>query len=256
MLAGGLGAADTVDAAGRPYAGVYRSGGASATAFGIVATDRGDVVALTDVSGAAFAGYRYDTWGKVMSASTQAVAGSLSATLAADIASRQPLRYAGYCYDAESSTYYLSARQYDPMTRQFLTKDPAKADGEESAYQYCGGDPVGKVDPSGLHKSVLGTHWHLRGIFTWPYYTPARWQYASRVHNGLYQVRRRLYTWVGYNAVVPILGGSWIPGVASTVLGYAAYSIESEYAFHADGNKWLGYRYTMAAGPWGKWYRP
>jgi hypothetical protein len=32
----------------------------------------------------------------------------------------------------------------------FTTKDPAKADGEESAYQYCGGDPVGKTDPSGL----------------------------------------------------------------------------------------------------------
>ena len=146
------------DAAGRPFAGVYRSGGASATAFGILATDRGDVVALTDVSGAAFAGYRYDTWGKVMSASTQAVAGSLSATLAADIASRQPLRYAGYCYDAESSTYYLSARQYDPVTRQFLTKDPAKADGEESAYQYCGGDPVGKVDPSGMVPSSVTRH--------------------------------------------------------------------------------------------------
>ena len=35
-------------------------------------------------------------------------------------------------------------------TFQFLTKDPARADGEESAYQYAGGDPVGKVDPSGL----------------------------------------------------------------------------------------------------------
>lgn len=44
---------------------------------------------------------------------------------------------------------YLSARYYDPATCQFITKDPAKADGEESAYQYCGGDPVGKVDPSG-----------------------------------------------------------------------------------------------------------
>ncbi len=46
--------------------------------------------------------------------------------------------------------YYCSARTYDPTTRQFLSKDPAKDDGEESAYQYCGGDPVGKVDPSGL----------------------------------------------------------------------------------------------------------
>ena len=40
-------------------------------------------------------------------------------------------------------------------TAQFITKDPAKADGEESAYQYCGGDPVGKVDPSGEVSEVL-----------------------------------------------------------------------------------------------------
>jgi len=59
------------------------------------------------------------------------------------------LRYAGYCFDEHSGMYYLSQRYYDPATCQFITKDPAKADGEESAYQYCGGDPVGKVDPSG-----------------------------------------------------------------------------------------------------------
>ncbi|MBE0418332.1 MAG: RHS repeat-associated core domain-containing protein, partial [Coriobacteriia bacterium] len=62
----------------------------------------------------------------------------------------QPLRYAGYCYDGGTGLYYLSARYYDPATYQFLSKDPAKDDGEESAYQYCGGDPVGKVDPTGL----------------------------------------------------------------------------------------------------------
>jgi RHS repeat-associated protein len=59
------------------------------------------------------------------------------------------LRYAGYVYDDESGLYYCSARYYDPVTCQFISKDPARADGEESAYQYCGGDPVGKVDPSG-----------------------------------------------------------------------------------------------------------
>ncbi|GAB4290117.1 MAG: hypothetical protein Kow0067_16350 [Coriobacteriia bacterium] len=59
------------------------------------------------------------------------------------------LRYAGCCYDEPSGLYYLSQRYYDPETMCFLSKDPARADGEQSAYQYCGGDPVGKVDPSG-----------------------------------------------------------------------------------------------------------
>jgi hypothetical protein len=39
-----------------------------------------------------------------------------------------------------------------------VSKDPAKADGEESAYQYCGGDPVGKVDPSGEWARVFSPY--------------------------------------------------------------------------------------------------
>ena len=46
----------------------------------------------------------------------------------------------------------------DPATGQWLSSDPAQADGEESAYQYCGGDPIRSVDPSGescnWHKAV------------------------------------------------------------------------------------------------------
>jgi RHS repeat-associated protein len=64
------------------------------------------------------------------------------------------LRYASYCYDPESGLYYLSARSYDPQTRQFLSKDDAKADGEESEYQYCGGNPA-RVDPSGDHEVTI-----------------------------------------------------------------------------------------------------
>ncbi len=124
------------------------------------------MVALLSTAGTAFASYRYDAWGNPTAMTTQA-AGSITAALAASIASRQVLRYAGYVWDAESKTYYCSARQYDPATMQFLSKDPAKADGEESAYQYCAGDPVGKVDPSGLNSAVIalgGTGLAIPGI--------------------------------------------------------------------------------------------
>lgn len=60
------------------------------------------------------------------------------------------LRYASYAFDGESGLYYCSARYYDPATRQWTTGDPAKADGEESAYQYCGGDPIARFDPNGM----------------------------------------------------------------------------------------------------------
>ncbi|MBE0417834.1 MAG: RHS repeat-associated core domain-containing protein [Coriobacteriia bacterium] len=134
----------------RPYAGVYESSETTVpVTFLIATTDRGDVVALTNTAGAPFARYAYDPYGAVLSQETNAVTG-ITADEAAAIAARQPLRYAGYTYDAHSATYYLSARHYDPATMRFLTKDPARDDGEESAYQYCAGDPVGKVDPTGL----------------------------------------------------------------------------------------------------------
>ena len=80
---------------------------------------------------------------------------------------RQPLRYAGYAYDAHSATYYLSARHYDPATARFLTKDPARDDGEESAYQYCAGDPVGSVDPTGEASVWVPTIGQAKSQWCW-----------------------------------------------------------------------------------------
>ncbi|MBE0417837.1 MAG: RHS repeat-associated core domain-containing protein [Coriobacteriia bacterium] len=91
----------------------------------------------------------------MLSQDTNAVTG-ITPDVAAAIATRQPLRYAGYVYDAHSGTYYLSARHYDPATARFLTKDPARDDGEESAYQYCAGDPVGSVETTDEVKTTFG----------------------------------------------------------------------------------------------------
>jgi RHS repeat-associated protein len=147
------------DEYGKPYAGVYRSPQDSTTpiVFALVTTDRGDVVELLDASGEPFAAYRYDAWGSPLGAGTDGATGMwwqttsliTDADLAKAISERQVLRYAGYCYDSESGLYYLSARHYDPATRQFLSKDLSRNDGEQSAYQYCLGNPVGGTDPTG-----------------------------------------------------------------------------------------------------------
>jgi RHS repeat-associated protein len=79
----------------------------------------------------------------------------ISSTLAGQIASRQVLRYASYVLDSESGLYYCSARYYDSVTRQFTTADSAKADCEESAYQYCEGDPLERADASGLDSGTV-----------------------------------------------------------------------------------------------------
>jgi RHS repeat-associated protein len=145
------------DEEGTVWGGVYRSPASSTSPvyFSIITTDRGDVACLCDADGNAFAAYRYDAWGSPQGAGTYATGiwtqgtSLMTSTLAGEIASRQVVRYASYVWDAESALYYCSARYYDPATRQWTTGDPAKADGEESAYQYCAGEPVGRVDASG-----------------------------------------------------------------------------------------------------------
>jgi hypothetical protein len=54
-------------------------------------------------------------------------------------------------------------------------EDPARADGEESAYQYCGGDPVGKVDPTGL----WGEGVHDNKTRDW-----LKWDYEDQIVKG------------------------------------------------------------------------
>jgi RHS repeat-associated protein len=137
------------DAAGRAIAAFVSVPGVPEQLVWIVSNARGDVLELLDADGNALSYRHYAPYGELTNTDSQA-AGSLSATQTAAIRDTVKLRYAGYVYDDESGLYYCSARYYDPITCQFISKDPARADGEESAYQYCGGDPVGKVDSTGL----------------------------------------------------------------------------------------------------------
>ena len=79
-----------------------------------------------------------------------------------------PFRYCGEYLDAETDTYYLRARNYNPSTGRFLAEDthwnPGNmiydADGNISRtammqstnlYVYCGSNPISFADPSGQH---------------------------------------------------------------------------------------------------------
>lgn len=181
------------DDAGRPYAGlVTLPGTTTPVVFGTVTTDRGDVVELLDASGDAFATYRYDAYGNPTGLSSQGT-GLIGVSAAEAIARFQPLRYAGYAYDTFSELYYLSARYYDPSNCQFMSKDPAKADGEDGAYQYCSGDPLGRLDPSGLDslwdRVRQGWEYVLSGRIRWNRWewALARRNFAAGGLNGFYQ---------------------------------------------------------------------
>jgi hypothetical protein len=93
----------------------------------------GDVVQLCDNNGVVTKSYDYDPYGNHLTE--------------ADALDKNPYRYSGEYYDAESGYIYLRARYYDSTTGRFISEDPA-FDGF-NWYAYCGGNPLNRWDPSG-----------------------------------------------------------------------------------------------------------
>ena len=100
----------------------------------------GDVTALTDAAGNIVARYDYDAYGNIL---------SQTGTMAA----LNPYRYAGYRYDEATGLYYLMARYYDANIGRFITRDSFHGFAGDplslNQYNYCGGNPVMYIDPTG-----------------------------------------------------------------------------------------------------------
>lgn len=101
----------------------------------------GNTRMLTDASGATTATFTYDVLGNRTGSTGSATT---------------PLGYAGEYADPDTGLIYLRARDYDPVTGQFLTRDPLESSTHQP-YAYGGGDPVDFTDPSGLIFGIPGT---------------------------------------------------------------------------------------------------
>ncbi len=63
----------------------------------------------------------------------------------------QPFGYAGGLYDPDTKLVRFGARDYDPQTGRWTTKDPLRFVGSSlNFYAYVGNDPVNLIDPLGL----------------------------------------------------------------------------------------------------------
>jgi RHS repeat-associated protein len=63
----------------------------------------------------------------------------------------QPFGFAGGLYDADTGLVRFGARDYDAMTGRWSAKDPLGfTGGDSNLYLYVGGDPVNRIDPTGL----------------------------------------------------------------------------------------------------------
>ena len=117
--------------------------------YNYVRNAQNDIIGLIDKAGKRVVSYKYDSWGKTISS---------TGTLAATIGKKNPFRYRGYYFDAESGMYYLQSRYYDVEIRRFISMDSvlaAKKLVEMDVFSYCGNNPIGYLDDSGYGRSYV-----------------------------------------------------------------------------------------------------
>lgn len=94
------------------------------------------VLIVNTATGAIVEQINYDAWGNITSDSNPGF---------------QPLGFAGGLYDRDTGLVHFGARDYDPETGRWITKDPAGfAGGDTNLYGYVVNDPVNAFDPLGL----------------------------------------------------------------------------------------------------------
>ena len=103
-----------------------------------------DVIGLYDANGNVVVEYTYDAWGKPLTTT-----GSLASTVGA----KNPYRYRGYRYDAESGLYSLKTRYYSPEVKRFISSDDGFYENngifKNNLYIYCCNSPLLHRDDSG-----------------------------------------------------------------------------------------------------------
>lgn len=72
------------------------------------------------------------------------------------MAEKNPFRYRGYYFDAETGFYYLQTRYYDPSIRRFISADNyelipqlSQTLGQLNMYAYCNNNPILFTDENG-----------------------------------------------------------------------------------------------------------
>jgi RHS repeat-associated protein len=80
------------------------------------------------------------------------------------MADANPIRYATKYFDKETGLYYYGGRYYDPVTGQWLSREPLGEDESLNLNVYCHNDPVNKVDVLGLAEVAVNSDHRLTGF--------------------------------------------------------------------------------------------
>ncbi len=105
----------------------------------LMSDNQGSITAITNASGTVTSKNRYNEYG------------------VPDLNNTGRFQYTGQVWLAEADIYHYKARAYDPYLGRFLQTDPIGYAAGMNMYAYVGGDPVNRIDPTGLKDEVIST---------------------------------------------------------------------------------------------------
>jgi RHS repeat-associated protein len=111
----------------------------------------GHIVALTDIHKTLLATYAYGPFGEKISAEGPQ-------------AQSNPWRYATKYLDEETGLYYFGHRYLDPITGQWMSRDPLGESQGPNLFIYCHNDPVNHVDVLGLAEVAIDKNGNLTAV--------------------------------------------------------------------------------------------
>lgn len=129
--------------------------------YRLVSDERGSPRLVVDAStGVTVQAMDYDVWGAVIRDTNPGF---------------QPFGFAGGLYDRDTGLVHFGARDYDPGTGRWISKDPSGFAGGLNLYAYANNDPVNSIDRDGrnpiLVGAVIGGAIGFFGSAAYQYYT-------------------------------------------------------------------------------------
>ena len=121
--------------------------------YRIISNELGSPVEVINTgTGAIVEQVSYDVWGNITSDSSPGF---------------QPFGFAGGLYDVDTGLVHFGARDYDPVTGRWTTRDPLSfGGGDANLYEYVLQDPVNGVDPQGAWSISISAYDLFGGGFT------------------------------------------------------------------------------------------